>query len=1031
MYRPTVYSIPIGAPFLPTLVDAFLGGDFGAIDPGDPLSMTDATVLLPTRRAARAFRQLLLERSTSRSVLMPSIRPIGDIDEDEHLLVPPSEDGGDPLSLPLAITGLERRLALSGLVLAWGDSVRLAENDADEQAIIPSSAADAFKLSGDLSRLIDDMETAGIGWETLRTLAPTEYAGYWQLTLEFLKIAGEQWPRFLTEIGRVDPAKRRDQLIRAHARRLAATSQKGPVIAAGSTGSIPATAELLKTIARLPNGAVILPGLDSSMDDTTWSAVSDDAEADSGSPSHPQFGMKRLLSAMGVDRRDVEKLGHASRLIDSRVAAVSEAMRPATTTDKWINSPTIGSDIFEEVIAIIAANEEEEALSIAIVLREAVEAPGRTAALVTPDRILARRVAVELRRWRIRIDDSAGEPLASTMPGVLARLLAEGALTGTAEIVAAVGKHPLARFHSSRLRCRRASEALEIALLRGPSSDGSIATLPKRLSDMRLATEMRTERFAPRARRRLSKFEWNSAEALAVRYAAALGPLEALSSRASINVSDATRLLTAAIEAAADDGTGNGGSVWSDPAGAALAELLGSLIDTERLSLPPREYPGFIAAAMAEIVIAPEQGVDPRIHIWGTLEARLQPVDLLILGGLDEGVWPSEARTDPWLSRQMRSAIGLPSPERRIGLAAHDFCAAMGTERVVICRAKRRGGTPTVESRWVQRLRALLGDRFGDLTARGERYLALARGLDAVPPIEVRPTSRPMPAPKVGARPTELSVTSIEQLIRDPYAVYARRILQLVPLDPIGQRADPRLRGSLIHEAFADFTRTWSGPFDVTARDRLVDLWRHHFEAIAAYPEVHAVWLLKADRIADWMIRWEASRDSDVASRHAEIAGVLEFDIGIRGKFRLTGRADRIDIMRDGRAAVFDYKTGALSTSKQVLLFQPQLPLEGAILGAGGFGRRFADKSIDELAWIGLGQVGKSDPVRSAVPDEMTADTVSAEAIRRVRELILAYEQPDKGYVSQARPMFERRIPGDYDHLARVAEWRFAPRGQA
>ncbi|MHA1560077.1 MAG: double-strand break repair protein AddB, partial [Alphaproteobacteria bacterium] len=598
MHRPTVYSIPIGAPFLPTLADAFLGGQFGAVDPGDPLSMTDATVLLPTRRAARTFRKLLLERSTSRSVLMPRVRPIGDIDEDEHLLVAPSEDGAGSLSLPLAITGLERRLVLSGLVLAWGDSVRRAEGSADEEAIIPSSAADAFKLSGDLSRLIDDMETAGIGWETLRTLAPSEYAGYWQLTLEFLKIAGEQWPRFLAEIGRVDPARRRDQLIRAHAARLAATSPRGPVIAAGSTGSIPATAELLKTIARLPNGTVILPGLDISMDDATWSAVCDNVAADSGSPSHPQFGMKRLLSAMAIDRRDVEKLGHASRLVGARATVVSEAMRPASTTDRWIESPVIGSGAFDDVVAIIAGNEEEEALSIAIALREAVETPGRTAALVTPDRILARRVVVELRRWRIRIDDSAGQPLAATMPGVLARLLAEAAFTGVADIVAAVGKHPLARFQSSRLRCRRASEALEIALLRGPSSEGSIATLPRRLADMRLATEMRTERFAPRARRRLGKFEWNAAEALANRYAAALGSLEALGTNGPINVSDATRLLTGAIEAATDDGEGNGGSVWSDPAGEALAELLGSLIDTERLSLPPREYPAFIAAAM-------------------------------------------------------------------------------------------------------------------------------------------------------------------------------------------------------------------------------------------------------------------------------------------------------------------------------------------------------------------------------------------------------------------------------------------------
>ncbi len=380
-----------------------------------------------------------------------------------------------------------------------------------------------------------------------------------------------------------------------------------------------------------------------------------------------------------------------------------------------------------------------------------------------------------------------------------------------------------------------------------------------------------------------------------------------------------TRALATALETAADGGRGEGLAVWDDRAGEALAELLAGLMTAGRLRVPPREYPAFLAAAMAGVTIAPEIGVDPRIHIWGALEARLQTADLIILAGLDEGVWPGEIRTDAWLSRRMRNAIGLPPPERRIGLAAHDFTQAMANERVILTRAERRGGTPTVTSRWLQRLEAIAGEeRMKEMRSRGTRFLMLARGLDAVPPSDVRPEARPEPRPPLEARPRELSVTSIENLIRDPYSVYARRVLQLEPLDPIGQRADPRLRGSLIHDAFAEFTKAWKGPFDDDARAELLRQWRKQFEEIAAFPEVHAVWLLKADWIADWMIDWEAGRDDEVASRHPEIAGRFAF-ASIGGAFTLTGRADRIDILKDGRASIYDYKTGIPPTAKQVL----------------------------------------------------------------------------------------------------------------
>lgn len=1033
MSRPNVFAIPAGAPFLPTLADAVLTGQLGAVGAAerDPMALASITILLPTRRSVRALRQIFVQRSPGKAAILPRIRTIGDVDEEDFLLQPVPEDPADALVLPPAVSRLERSLVLTQLVLAWGRTVRrsLVGLGPDQPLLIPASSGDAVRLAADLARLIDDMETSGVDWDALKTLTPDDYPAYWQLTLDFLKIAGEHWPAYLAERRLADPVVRRDRLIRLAAQRLKSMST-GPVIAAGSTGSIPATAELLRAIANLPDGAVVLPGLDVELDAGAWKAIGDPAEPNTGAPSHPQFGLKHLLARLGVQRADVEPLAADRSELAGRSAIIREAMRPAETTDAWAAASVAASDeAFDGVSLLVARNEQEEALAIAVALRESAESQSRVAALVTPDRTLARRVAVELGRWGIRVDDSAGQPLDTTVPGVFARLVAQAALTGDAVHILALLKHPLAAFGMPRFECRRAARILEIALLRGPGASGNVDAMEREVIDIRFGIEMKVEQMPPRARRRFIKADWARAEAIAAALSAALRPLAALRLQSAAKVSALTTALVASLEQAANDGTSGLAALWGDAAGAALAKLLTGLLDGDGIEIAPAEIPGFLQAAMAGATVVPPAGADPRVHIWGGLEGRLQTVDLLVLGGLDEGIWPAETRTDPWLSRQMRQAIGLASPERRIGLAAHDFSQAMMSPTVVVSRAEKRGGAPTVPSRWLQRLGALIGpDRLAALSDRGRRYVDLARALDRVRPDEVVAIARPNPKPPLDARPRELSVTSIENLIRDPYSVYARRILQLEPLDPIGQRADARIRGNLIHEALASFTKEWlSRPFDRAARERLLELWRDQFSAIAAFPEVHAVWTLLAPRIADWIVAWEAGRDTRVATRYAEIKGDFAFDAPA-GPFKLTGRADRIDLMVDGTIGIYDYKTGAPPSARQVLLFQPQLALEGAMVQAGAFGQIFQDRSIAELAWIGLARVGKDDPLRSAVDDGWTADAMAIEAMARLGRLVAAYDDPEHGYASQARPMFERRFPGDYDHLARVSEWRLAAR---
>ena len=1028
--RPRVFTIAAATPFLPALAEAFLDGRLAPLDRSDPLALAAATVLLPTRRAVRAFRDELIARLGGDAAILPAIRPIGDIDEGDDLLDPLSEAGADRLVQPPALSRLARHLALTRLTLAWGTAVRrdLLALEPDEPLLIPASAADAAGLAGDLARLLDDIAVAAIGWEAIARLVPEDHARYFQVTLDFLKIVAEQWPAYLDEIGRADPTERRDRLIRDAADRLDARPPSAPIVAAGSTGSIPATAMLLKAIARSPTGAVVLPGLDQDLDDAGWDAIGDTATADASTFGHPQFGLKQLIADIGVARAEVIGLGTVPAPVARRARLISEALRPAETIDaRQAVAAAAPEDAFGGVDLVVARNEQEEAVAIALAIREAVERPGATSALVTPDRGLARRVAAELGRWGLTVDDSAGAPLDREPAGIFARLAASVAASADPVDLLALLKHPFAAFGMDRALCRRGARVLEVAVLRGHRVAGGIAGLAPALAAARAEVTDPARPHVASARRRLQAGDWRLAGTLVGRLVDGLRALEtALARPGAMEAAVLTGLLLEALAKAATDNSRAPPLLWQGAGGAALADLLSGLRDEGEsgLAIRPDEYPFLLARMMGQVTVPRPVGADPRIHIWGTLEARLQSVDLLVLGALDEGVWPAATRTDPWLSRAMRAEIGLPPPERRLGLAAHDFVQAMSAPRVVVSRAAKRGGAPTVESRWLQRLRALLGEAaFGAMQARGDGTIALARDIDWVRPAEVRPVGRPEPKPPVAARPPGLSVTEIETLVRDPYAIYARRVLGLEELDPIGGAPDYAMRGSLIHEALGDFTRVWKGAWDGAATAALIDTGRRVLAAIEDFPDLHAIWSFRFANMARWLVAWEAHRSPEIATRHAEIGGHIEIPTST-GSFRLRGRADRIDVRTDGDLEILDFKTGSPPSATRLIVgFAPQLGLEAAMARRGGFDPSFAGRAIARLAWIGLGRVGRDEPVRSAVERDQTADTVAEIVFERFRRLIAAFDDPGRPYVSRARPMFEMRYESPYDHLARVREW--------
>jgi ATP-dependent helicase/nuclease subunit B len=1032
-----VYTIPPSAPFLPTLIHAFKEGRLvGGIVPG-PLAFADTTIFLPTRRACRLARDTFLRVLGVDAAVLPRIVPIGDIDEDELVFADMATGNvaSAALDLPAALDGLERRFLLARLVLKWADQIAPA---AGETPLVVRHPAAALALADDLARLMDDMTTREVPWQRLDGLVPGELDKYWQLTLRFLLIAREAWPAILAERGAIEPATRRDRLITAEAARLA--SRPGnPVVAAGSTGSMPATAKLLDTIASLPHGAVVLPGLDTELDEESWNAIGGVAQRGRVSlppaPGHPQFAMHALLARIGIGRCDVGIL--AAPASDGREALASEALRPAAATDKWRTRLGEIGAAFAPALAgitvIQAANAEEEALAIAVVLREALSEPACTAALVTPDRALARRVAVTLRRWNIAADDSGGDPLAETAAGVFARLVAEAAIAGLAPgLLLAMLKHPLARFGADEVRHGRGVVTLERAILRGPRPRSGSAGLVHALASFRaeLAKLERGEisgirRSDPRAS--LGDVELNEADQLLGRVAAALEPLESAAAfpQRGQDFADLAARHREAVRRASVDVAGQTIAGLDSLALVMAFDEIIEKVGRTPFAVTVEDYPELFEVAIADRVVRRPGEPGNRIRIYGPLEARLTSVDRVVIGGLVEGVWPPDPRTDPWLSWPMRQVLGLDPPERRIGLAAHDFAQLLGAREVFLTCSAKRGGAPTVTSPFVQRLAAVAGHAlWQQALARGERYRDLGRSLDA-PQAPPRPIARPSPCPPRAARPTSLSVTEIEHWLRDPYTIYAKHILRLPQLDPVDEKLGAAERGSIIHGAIGDFATTYAKVLPDDPYGELLRFGERHFAPLKDFPETRAFWWPRYERIARWFAEFEKKRRAGMAAAHAEMRGELQIAVGSR-IFRLTGRADRIERLVDGGYAILDYKTGTPPTSKQVQIgIAPQLPLEAAMLRNGGFSAIASGASIAELVHVRLN--GGSPAGEASVVDfkGRSVDAAADEALARLKALIARFEDEGTPYCSLVLSMWTHRY-GTYDDLARVKEWSLA-----
>ena len=1019
-----VFTIPAGAPFLATLARALLDGELIAGFPsGGPLDLARATIYLPTQRAAAALARALVVAGGGSSLILPRIAPLGAFEPSDSLAF---DDFETPrLEVKPAVGQLTRRLTLARLTRAWGEALRGAIRrvdaggrlafDESERPLVAAGPAQAYALAGDLAALIDDMIIEGIAWERLETLVADTFDPYWGITLDFLKIAVSAWPRWLDENDLVDRATRAAQAVEREIEILAAGGARGPTIIAGSTGTNRATARLIGAIARSPDGAVVLPDLDRDLDETSWRSIGADDAAGSVAV-HPKAALHRLLRQIGVARDEVRLLGEPSPTSRARARFLSEALRPAESTHFWNDpahklAPASVAEGLASVALIVADNENEEALALAVAMRHALETPGRTAALVTPDPAIARRVAAELARWGIEVENSAGRSLGDTAGGVFARLAVAAALDFSALPVASLLGHSLTRLGRAPEAVAAQARALELGVLRSILPKGGLDEPGAAFAAARAAAK---DRHAHRALRSLGEEDFRSAEALLRDLAAALAPLRARGAQAPLGEFLAAHRATLAALAAPYEAA---------PELEALDALFDEALDAapEGFALSLGDYAALFDSLLAGQRAPPEPTGHPRLVLLGLLEARLLDFDLTLLAGLDETVWPPAAETDAFLNRPMRAELGLSAPERRIGQTAHDFVAALGASEVVLSRAKKRGGSPTVASRFLQRIGAVAGEAtMRGIEARGEKWLRFARALDR--PVVSQPIRRPEPRPKLELRPKALSVTRIEALRRDPYSIHAESILELQPLTPIGAEVGPSQIGDVWHAALQRFSE--DGVVDLSpdaARARLMAIARAAFAPLLADPAFKALRWPRIVEGFDAFLAFDAARREGASAIFVERAGRLEIPLSNGSRFTLTARADRIELLHGGGAAVIDYKTGAPPGISEVQVgFAPQLTLEAAMVERGAFAE-IKGEEVVEAIYLKLGGADGGFTRGLKFKDATFREVVDSH-FSGLKLLLEQFARESTPYLSRPHPKFAGR-GSDYDHLARVAEW--------
>jgi ATP-dependent helicase/nuclease subunit B len=968
--RPQLYTVPFGT----DLCDATAALVLDKCN-NDPLLVSTVTLLLPNNRAIKAMTEAFVRRAKP-GLLVPRLAAIGDLALDEALgpLLDPL--AGDEAVLP-AISPAARTMLLADLVIKHRPKSQ------------PVSPAEALRLARNLADMIDELEIEEVGLERFSDMkVEADLAGHWQNSYGQLLAILPAYRDALMARSLLGPSERRNILLDRLGERLRDTPPAGLMIAAGITTAAKAVARVLSRVAILPQGCVILPGVDLPMADAQWDALGpharndDDIKPRRNHETHPQFHLKLLLHRMGFGRDEFEILSPAKPA--TQASSIADIFCLPEDTANWQNLPAAAKKM-PHLATLEAADSAEEARAISVKVREALELPGQRIAVITPDRELAVRVAAQLCRWNVIVDDSAGTPILQTPNGTLIAALADVLANRFSPVsVLAVAKHPLVHAGEGRMDWLEQTRKLDL-LLRGPSKGIGLKPITA------LVAGSENEEL---------KIFWTGLDAL-------LSNLAATANKPFSDIMDAIQNAAALL---------TDGAIWKGATGRQFAALWEEFVACDLAAIGRVErtaIPAIISEMFGRAVVRPPYGGHPRVAIYGLLEARMQHADFVICGGLNEGSWPQMAQPDPWLAPAIRRHLGLATLDRNIGLSAHDLSTALGAKQVLLTRAARDRSGPTVASRFMLRIKAFLGDQFRVESAA----IDYAQSLDQ-PMGPMQPANRPQPMPGADQRRVTLSITDFDQLKSDPFGFYAKKILRLRVLDAVDAEPSHAWRGTLVH----DILQKWFDE-DGCAPAGLMKRAQALLTDLDLDPVLRALW---QPRIAEGL-RWIALETQRLQAEEgrsllvAEQEGKMEMS-GIT----ITGRADRIDRLADGGLAIIDYKTGMPPKTKQVTAgFALQLGLVGlmaecgTIDGVSGSASRFEYWSLaKDKGSFGYIAVPTS---KKPTDNKIDASDFVAFALREVEEALATWINGNGAFTAKLHPEYAKFE--DYDQLMRLQEW--------
>ncbi len=997
---PAVYTVSPHRPFLEAVAEGIL-----ARAGNDPLQLADYTILVPNRAAAMALRQSFITQLEGKPSLLPRIETPGDMDDENMGL---RLSGNRLLSealmdIPPVVSRLERQMVLATEILKIPG--------------MSSSVQKAIKLGGELGQFLDLAQRHNVELQNLDALVPPQFRQHWEKTADFLRIITETWPQYLQKEGKIDPEDRKNAMIRLQAEQWRQHPSAKPVLAVGFTGTEPALLDLLQATKDLPQGAIILQGVDTALDSQSWAGLTE---------VHPQHAFKVMLKALAERPENLAEWQPerkaVSRSARARQNLLRAAMQPAgyTTVEKTggKKSGAVSKDSVVGMNLIHCGTPQEEASVIALKMREALERPGRVTALVTADRSLARRVMARLRQWDIAAEDGAESPLAETGVG---RFLLATANMGAADLAPVAFleamKHPLAALSEDKMLLRERVSTLEDMVLHGPRPAGGV-------TGMRQALTLAFNRAAQR-RENAPELERLAAGRAALDW---LDRLENAGAAFFNGMIATTPVSFAALleehirfaEALAEtDGETGKKRLWRGTDGVRAARFLGDLREAAQ-HLPHvtgRDYADVLAGLLREVRVRPAGAAHPALKILTPEQALLSSADGFILAGLNDEIWPPRPDENPWLSPEMLRALGLPAPEAVIGQSAHAFVQIAAKADVMMTRSARSGSSPAVASPFLTRLLTTLKGagierETLDKTPLLDMHIAMHT------PGAVSPVDPPAPTPPADRRPRQLSVTAIETLMRDPYSVYARYVLDLRPRAPLDASPSVSERGIFTHAALDTFVKKYPDTLPDNAYEELLKIGAETFETRMNSPSVRAFWWPRFERIAAWFVRFEQERREVMHTVGAEVRGKLEIDLG-DAVFTLTTIADRIDADPDGKLSIIDYKTGTVPSQKAVSAgLSPQLVLEAYIAFEGGF----PDIPSAEIGKLQYWKLSGARPAAEVTDVRADVARLIAEARAGVRNLALAFNDPATPYLATPRPDVAPRY-NNYEHLSRVGEW--------